>query len=380
MTSKMTFTLIAGLALALLLLSCSDPVSPTVQEPKDYKSLGSSRTSWHQASRPVQLDSDHVRGKILWHTPRDAVRVDDVFDCEVGAGEAALRTFRMIFRPQHSVLDTVGFNSDTTDIITATVSSGHPSWGGIMRYFTGLDTTRAQLFEIRMRTFGSKGKLHFDLGQIDEDINGDGLFASEDVDMNGAVTEEEDTGVDGLADSEESPFYHPVANPDPHGDNWYFDGNGSCPLPPDQCGRDIWNDESKRYEWLNGTEGNWQDISALGCPDREQLTDSEGRFNRYYSYELDLTTDSFLVEGSEKPYGASVWKTFRIPIRDSAAIDGSYSDNAVDEDLDWGMMTHVRVWFEAAPGQTTWDTVEVANWFIYYGTDTTSEVSPCDRL
>jgi hypothetical protein len=334
----------------------------------DRRSLGSSRVNWHLGSTPVEIqDQDYLRGKILWHSPRNVVPVDSVYDRKSAQGEGTIRTFRMIFRPQHNELDTVDFNADTTAIITETLSTGHPSWGGIMRYFSGLDATRAQLFEIRMRSFGSQGKLHFDFGQIHEDINGDGLFWSEDRDAgggNGSVTEQEDTGVDQVFDPEESEWYHPVANPDPHGDNWYFDGNGRCPLPPDQCGKDIWDDESKRYEWLNGTEGNWQDISVLGRPDQEKLTDSEGRFNRYYSYELDLTTDSFLVEGTIKPYGNSAWKTFRIPIRDSAAIDGSYSDNAVDEDLDWGMMTHVRVWFEAAPEQTTWDTVEIADWYF----------------
>ncbi len=332
----------------------------------DQRSLGSSRLNWHLGSEPLAIqDQGYVRGKILWHRPRDVVRVDDVYDRESAQGESTMPTFRMIFRPQHSKLDTVGFNADTTGIMVDTLSTGHHSWGGITRFFAGLDATRAQLFEIRMRTFGSQGKLHFDFGRISEDINGDGLLFTEDGDNNGAVTEQEDTGVDKVFDSEESEFYHPVANPDPHGDNWYFDpGNGKCPLPPDQCANYPWNDEDKRYEWLNGTEGNWQDISVLGNPDKEKLGGSSNLFDEYYSYTLDMTSDSFLVEGSEKPFGNSVWKTYRIPIRDSLAIEQIYGTEDGGSDPDWGATTHVRVWFEADPGQTTWDTVEVADWYF----------------
>ncbi|MCK4301310.1 MAG: cell surface protein SprA, partial [candidate division Zixibacteria bacterium] len=340
----------------------------------DHLSLGSSRTLWQLSSRPGQVDAGYVKGKLLWHTPRDLVRVDDVYDRDVAQGQGTIRTFRMIFRPK--VADTTWTEEGTREI---TPLLGYNSWAGIMRYFHArVDSKRAQLFEVRMRGT-DRGKLHFDFGRISEDANGDGVPNSEDNppygDNNGAVDENEDTGVDQIPDPMEDQYS--AANPDPNGDNWYFLGEGKCPLPSGECNDIDWEDDSIRYEWLNGTEGNLKDISVLGRPDKEALSANGWQTtNAYFSYVIDLADDTrFLVEGSQK----DDWRTYRIPIRDTLALDTTFTTDAAVKP-DWSQVTHVRIWFESADNQIEWDTVEVANWYFVQSNWQDSVISPPGTL
>ena len=340
----------------------------------DHLSLGSSRTLWQLSSRPGQVDAGYVSGKLLWHTPRDLVRVDDVYDRDVAQGQGTIRTFRMIFRPK--VADTTWTEEGTREI---TPLLGYNSWAGIMRYFHArVDSKRAQLFEVRMRGT-DRGKLHFDFGRISEDANGDGVPNSEDNppygDNNGAVDENEDTGVDQIPDPMEDQYSG--ANPDPNGDNWYFLGEGKCPLPSGECNDIDWEDDSIRYEWLNGTEGNLKDISVLGRPDKEALSANGWQTtNAYFSYVIDLADDTrFLVEGSRK----DDWRTYRIPIRDTLALDTTFTTDAAVKP-DWSQVTHVRIWFESADNQIEWDTVEVANWYFVQSNWQDSVISPPGTL
>ncbi len=315
---------------------------------------------------PAQLDDNYVRGQLLWHTPRDLIRVEDVWDRDAAQGQGVLRTYRMIFRPRHHTTDTAVLNDD---LVVDTIATGLKSWAGITCYLGDQgyhihDTT--QYFELRARAAG--GRMHLEFGIISEDIKGDGWAASEDGiasggARNGQCEEEEDVGLDLLRDQDE-PFYDPEINPDPNGDNWYFLDDGKCPLPPDQCENIDWDDESIRYEWLNGTEGNINDPTVRGRPDAEALS-AYGfhQLNSYFSYVIDFESDSFRVPDSDWPHDLPVerrWWTYRIPIRDVAALD-----EIVDEDGTpyWTRFSHARVWFEDETTENdTWDTVEVADW------------------
>ncbi len=322
----------------------------------DQLSLGTSRTIWQLSSEPYQFsqnaEDDHIRGKILWHTPRNFPNVEDVYDREAAQGQGSMRTFRMIFRPKYEQTDSVGVTTQSDK-----------SWAGVTRYFNSrVDASRVQLFEFRSR--GSKrAKVHFDFGRISEDVNGDEAASSEDKDLNGAVDELEDTGVDGLEDALE-PGYDADTLPDPAGDNWYFDGEGKCPLPTAECLALNWDDESVRYEWLNGTEGNINDASVLGRPDEEQMSSNNFELaNTYFSFEVDLANDSFLVEGSEWPIGdANPWQTYRIPLRELDALDESVSSGGGIPS--WSEISHVRVWFEYDDHEEAWDTLEIADWYF----------------
>ncbi|MFH1686798.1 MAG: cell surface protein SprA [bacterium] len=349
----------------------------------DRVSLGTSRVLWQKSSAPLQTDNSWERGKLLWHTPLHVVNVSDVYSRDVGAGESTMRTFRLVFKPKHErteYKDWITSGVDTTGVQLDTTANELASWAGIQRYFgSRIDAGRVQALELRIRGSSGlarglgRGKLHFDFGVISNDIDGDNITDTEDLNGNGAVTEEEDVGLDGVPNSLE-PFYHPIFNPDPDGDNWYFQDSGLCPLPPAECGLISWDeDDPRRYEWLNGTEGNRRDISVLGRPDQEKVSTSSWEQNNYYfSFAVDLATDSFLVPGSEMPIAASnvdnPWRTYRIPILEPDALewtpggDSVWKDDAETPDPSWSNINTVRVWFEAAPDQIENDTIEIADW------------------
>ena len=353
--------------LCLFIMGCGrDTPTSTFdgEETPEDPTLSMARTDWRPASKPAQLGDNYVSGKLLWHTPRDLYSVEDVWDRESAQGEGAVRTFRMIFRPRHFETDTSIANDQ---LVVDTIATGLKSWAGITSYLGNSgyyihDTT--QYFELRAR--GRRGRMHIEFGRISEDINGDGWAMSEDGIHNGArnggCEEEEDVGLDGLFDQDER-FYDPVSNPDPNGDNWYFLGDGKCPLPPDQCDYIEWDDESIRYEWLNGTEGNRNDPSALGRPDAEALRNGLRTSNSYFSFVVDFESDSFRVLDSNWPPGAgedSQWWTYRIPIRDTTAMDAIVGEGDL---LSWSPITHARIWFEdESTNSNIWDTVEVAQW------------------
>lgn len=317
---------------------------------QEQLSLGLQRTIWKAASQPVQVDTAWGQGKILWHAPRDRLDVREVWNVDPKQGEGTIYTLRLVFRP--------GADS----VISK-------SWAGIMRgFYQRIDAQRAQLLELRAKVSeGARGKLHIDIGSINEDINGDEIANTEDnIQSNGALEEEEDIGLDGKADADED-GYDRNTNPDPNGDNWYFMGEGKCPLPPGECENINWEDESIRYEWLNGTEGNLQDPGWIGIPDEETLTRrGQVRTSTYFSYVIDLglDIDSFRVENSER----NGWWTYRIPIRDSLALDTlvTHLDSTTEETTypQWNDVSHVRVWFESDAGQTQNDTVEIAAWYF----------------
>ena len=316
---------------------------------QEQLSLGTQRTTWKVPSWPVQADSTlFERGKILWHAPRNPLDVREVWDVDPKHGEGTIRTLRLVFRPN--------------------IQTGQ-SWAGIMRgFYQRLDAQRVQLLELRVKiSDGARSKLHIDIGKISEDWNGNGIANTEDnIFPNGALEEEEDVGLDGLADWEEE-GYDPDTLPDPNGDNWYFLGRGKCPLTQNLCEElndkdsPLWDNDSIYYEWLNGTEGNRWDAGWLGIPDEETLNRMGGQnlVNAYYSFVIDfLDIDSFRVEGSER----NGWWTYRIPIRDSLALDALVAEEGYQPE--WNEVSHVRVWFESDIGQTQADTIEIAAWYF----------------
>ncbi len=319
----------------------------------DQLSLGTTRTSWHRSPRPYPMnESDYQRGKLIWYSPENFVPYDSVYKGEQAQGNNTIRTMRMVFRPDHKKIE-VDTSVTPPDTIVSTVKS----WDGIMRYFNSrVDAKRAQLFEVRLK--GNRGKIHFDFGKINEDINGNRVNDTEDKNQNGSVDESEDTGIDGKADPDE-PGYNAETNPDPDHDDFYFHGSGKFPLPASMKGA-IDNDPAYEYEWINGTEGNKDDPGVLGLPDQEALSSANG-FNQvdaYFSFVLDMASDSFLVDSSTY----KGWRTYRIPIRDSLAVDQFVTSGT--QAPDWGQISHVRIWFDADENDTLTDTVDIANWYF----------------
>jgi len=330
-------------------------------------SLRLTRTAWKEASEPVQIkDLGYQKGKLLWHAPLDAVSAEDVYNLEAGQRQGSLQTLKLRFFPKH-VIEEKTFNSDSTELIIDTLDDGPlSSWAGISYpLIGGVDADRAQLFEVRLNTLSKKGKLHFDFGRISDDINDNVSNDLEDKNNNNSIDDGEDVGLDGLADPQE-PGYHPILNPDPNGDNWYFNGQGKCPLPPAECppeGDPFWNTEENRFRWINGTEGNSKDLAVLNEPDEEALGVGINYINQYFSFEIDLADDrQFYVDSSEWGPANNPWRTYRIPIKDSLALDTAISD--VDNPPRWEDITHVRVWLEDDTDTDEPIEIHVASWYF----------------
>ena len=348
----------------------------------EHLSLGTNRTQWKKASSPYQLDGrNFTRSQLLWHNLRTPPLVDDIYPLkDAAAGASTVRSLRFVFRPNY--LDTiwdstlVGEDYEYTFEVVP-LDSNVKSWGGITKYFGGrIDNARVQLFEFRAR--GNSGRMHIEFGKISEDIDGDVNADTEDLPPTDDFTDVEDVGFDGLPDNLE-PHYDPVTNPDPNHDNWFFLGDGKCPLPANQCaslqGDDgAWND-SLYYEWLNGSEGNKIDYEQLNIPDQEKFGGSFRDNDGYFSYVIDFSDqfDPFRVDSSAfgdstETNPAPKWYTFRIPIRDSSFMDDivvqDESDITIQPEWTAESIQHVRIWFEGEEGQTTPDTVEIADWYF----------------
>jgi len=356
----------------------------------EQMTLGTARTQWTLSSAPAHpFTGEGERGRLLWHNPDRLLRFDQVYNRETAAGESTFRSLRLIFRP--NVVDSVWAEEpDTGQTVWTPPDTSkdltYDSWAGIMRYFANrVDNDRVQVFEIRAR--GRSGRMHVEFGRISEDVDGDGKAYTEDRPPTGEFLPEEDIGLDGLPDELE-PHYHPLFNPDPNRDNWFLEDEGECPLPT--CSGLDWNNDSLRYEWLNGTEGNRVELENLNRPDAEILGDVSGleKQNGYFSYVIDFSApadtaldttktkyfrdlSSYKVSADESEGGGinPPWYTYRIPIRDPEFLDRI----VIDEDGDSAALApawtgerirHVRIWFEQMPGQTWTDTVEIADWYF----------------
>ncbi len=340
----------------------------------DQLDLGLSRTQWTKSSRPDPLLGNWQRGKMLWHLPYELPLREDVYVGDVPQGQGEVRTLRLIYRPDNLDI-TPQYQFDTSIVDTQVVvdttfigadTSFVRSWAGIMRAFDGrVDAERAQLFEMRVR--GTGGRIHFDFGRVSEDVNGDGAAFGEDDrpfgDQSGTVSEEEDVGLDALPDILE-PGYSADTLVDPNGDNWFFRNEGKCPFPSNVCNSPAFQarmedpNDPLYYEFLNGTEGNRRDATTQGLPDEEKLTGSFSDIDSYFSFVIDLDQypDSFKVEGSER----NGWVTYRVPIRDSLAVDTIIGSTPPA----WDQIQHIRVWFESNELDAVEDTLEIADWYF----------------
>jgi len=287
---------------------------------RDSYSLGVYRSLWTVSSPPISLDSTRFRSKVIWYNPINQIPTEQIWNREVATTESSTQTLWATFTPADSVMIV-----DTTGGISYQDADPALSWAGIIRGMTAgaINQDRAQLLEMRLK--GDYGVLHIELGNISEDVNGNGEKDTEDKLQNGIrngiIDAGEDTGLDGLF-NEEEPGYDLITNPDPNGDDYFYISN---------------ND----YSRINGTEGNKDDIDRLGRPDTEDINRDENfnLQNNYFSFTIDLAGDGFLVDSSE----FNGWRTFRIPIREP-----ENSDTAGDPQ--WSLINFVRIWFESPSG------------------------------
>ena len=204
--------------------------------------------------------------------------------------------------------------------LNPTISDPLLNWGGMMK---PLSSTASNLVEenIEFIEFWAQvgsapegANLNIDLGQISEDVIPNGELDSEDLNQNDLIEEGEDTGIDGLIDSEE-PGYDPATNPDPNKDNFaYSQGTGN-------------------YETINGTEGNAALTDVGRLPDSEDLNRNLNldRINSYFRYTVPLDTmresNPFIQGGGGNNKG---WYLFRIPLKDYTEAIGNPSFTLVE--------------------------------------------------
>ncbi|MBN1541532.1 cell surface protein SprA, partial [candidate division KSB1 bacterium] len=223
----------------------------------------------------------------------------------------------------------------------------HDGWNGVqMALSSGYwNQSEAKFLEVWVK--GDSGVLHFDLGEITEDIIPNGKLDTEDRMKNGIrngiLDEGEDTGMEGMAGKDPSDF-------------WDLNGNGVRDWGEPISWDDWKYDSSVRpinYDRVNGTEGNANDYGGR-YPDTEDLN-RNGQLdqnNDYFEYSFSLDKNSpdaerYLVGGlglsPDEDYG---WRQYRIPLDEFTSKVGNPT---------LSLVKYVRIWmdgFETAAEHT----------------------------
>jgi len=235
--------------------------------------------------------------------------------------------------------DTNAETGQTTDVLELEVwrdpeSDPDAAWAGMMRStssFPNQQKTKYIEMWVKEDTLNNPNyvRINVDVGQISEDwymhseVDGERVYSSpdwrglntEDKNRNGILDENEDTGIDGII------FGQPGHDPN---DRW---------TPPDRG--------SRRYDGINGTEGNSQ-AQAANYPDSEDL-DGNGQvnlLNEYFHYSFTLDPRD---EKSRKWLSGSTssgWRQIRIPLKD-------FDPEKVvgNPDTTFQSVYYVRLWF-----------------------------------
>jgi hypothetical protein len=265
----------------------------------------------------------------------------------------------------------------TPTALTPGYSPGDTMWVGLTYNLdaVGLDLSRSQFIELwindwndhhdpaqripRVRgdgTPGSSVKLHIDLGRVSEDQMRapnrppNGRIDTEDQrprDNQLTVTgdQSEDTGVDGITDSEEQSRYNAgqltladlvtASSSDPEGDDWGTVTDFPSVLDP------------RGYVATNGSE---RSKDAFPIPDTEDmnLDEKPDTTEAYFQYTIDLgardspylVTDVLRDFASEPTVDSTRngWRRYRIPLNDSLRVRFGFPDLTIAQ--------HVRIWFE----------------------------------
>ncbi|MBO8151434.1 MAG: cell surface protein SprA [Candidatus Marinimicrobia bacterium] len=273
------------------------------------------RRYWVMSSAPLGTEQNE-RGFLYWYNPFGGVPTKSIWPNK-----------DVSYRNQTDITEilVLGFDPFWSIAVADGVVPPERAWGGITYSFppSYYDQSKTKFIEIWVK--GDHGRVHIDLGEISEDINGNGILDKEDKPEegsgfqfgNGTLDPGEDVGIDGVPDEEEyivnsfgdtlrygndSLKFYKRDPEDPHSDNWK------------------WSESSTDYRKINGTEGNSKDASGL-IPDTEDLN-SDFALNDRNDY---FTVSFYLDERGEKYVeGQTVfdngvptgWKLYRIPLKD----------------------------------------------------------------
>ncbi|MBN1755038.1 cell surface protein SprA [bacterium] len=285
-------------------------------------SLGIRRTTWTIASPPFGYNHED-RGRLWWYNPYDRVKVADIWpEKEVSSEDSKVNVLALAFED--------------------TAMSGN-AWAGVMRYMPQgyQDQGRAQFIEIWVK--GDEGILHIDLGETSEDVDGNDLLDTEDKLRNGirdgVLQEDEDVGLDGISNTNETTILAGGTANDPHGDNWDYD-----------------SDNPYDYSRINGTENNHLDPEGGKRPDTEDLNGNNGldKDDNYFEYIVDLSSNLFEVPGTRNP--ETGWRLYRIPFQNAIldTIEDARPWVIIERgDPDSSDIEYARIWISGVDSATT---------------------------
>jgi len=260
---------------------------------------------WSYASVPIGKDTNNfARSPIKWFNPKERVRKDSVFGPGIGdEGRETQDILKIIFIPD---------------------SGNEQSWAGIMQAPAGqlgMNFAEIENMELVVRSRERNGNIHITIGMaIDEDaprrgkdgkIKGyNGYLDGEDLNGNGVLDEDEDTGLDGLYGA----------------DSLWTNDSG-----------DDGNDDYDPVNNQQGTEGNRrldsEDIDRNGF----------SRYNHYFEYTISLSETKYMTELFNG------WKLYRLSLRDSMLFHKVGNPK-------WEDMRIVRIWLD---GYDDTDTLEI---------------------
>lgn len=229
------------------------------------------------------------------------------------------------------------------DVDTTLFVDTRDNWGGMMTLLpsnaSDLVSQNITGIEIWMKVDSNAtapGVMHIDIGQISEDVVGDGVLHTEDPNgYNALISDTLDYGIDGLHDSQERADFPWIMN-DP---DRPWAPNGLDSLDPD--GDDYWappnfpnNAPDSDFYRINGTEGN-AGTSWGKFPDTEDLNHNGvlDQVNSYYEYAVKLdTVDNPYITGG----GHDGWYEYIIPLQDYSRAVGNPTLSDVQ---------YFRMWF-----------------------------------
>jgi cell surface protein SprA len=341
---------------------------------EDADDLSLHRSQWVKSSEPFDfisnlggidiatISTNRAKAYYWFHPQQTTFRRDFNLNLPDQEAQETVDVLRMEI-PIHLDADNVQHYPDIDEADQANQEIGDGIWAGLMRGFRGegLDLSEAEYLEIWVNDFQQDedfrlGRIHFDMGDIDEDFFNPELnvFDTEDR-FNKTIFDEleEDTGLDGAFDVNEDtvdelPWSDGVGGNDPAGDNY----------------DPVKQSESYPYAYfkVNGLEGNRR-------MDSEDLDGDEGldQRNNYYTFSVDLAEEP-LVDMTEiyfdslgtYPESQKAWRLYRLNLSD-AKIRSSGNDEP-----DWSRIKYFRFWVEGMnlPGQSSnipFNTLEIAS-------------------
>lgn len=252
---------------------------------------------WHNCSIPIASGKTlQQKMAMIWYNPYEQVYINDIWQTIELSRDVPLRVHALTFRGEPIHL------------------SGE-SWNGAMMHLSEdiqavLDSSR--YFDVTIK--GNIGQIHFDIGEISEDIIPNGKLDIEDRlrsgIRNGILDPDEDIGLDLMSGSDPSDWWDINSNgirdnDEPVSyDDWYYSSS-----------------EWSNYEKINGTEGN-------GRLDTEDLNDSESLDLKddYFEYSLNLdksSIDTLLIERSLPTNEKNGWFTYQINLNNPTKIIGN---------------------------------------------------------